>query len=469
MILVDFLSQGVLHWLCEDAQCVAHSPNTGDMKTAICSFRRRCPTGLRLALLLWGALLLAACKASPTGHVIGYLIEQRLGGPVEPAPSAKTGSLTGQVLFEGDPVAGASVIVAARTGTPYASSTDASGFYHIPKIPAGQYVPAAVAPGFDETALSGDLGIPYPIKIPAGETAYAPALTLRPYRPPPLPAPLPDAALLSAGEPVTMTAPFPAGATAWQQAFVFAREGIKNGSLRLYRPLPESGEALPLIFGLFPGEVDDWAPVNVALAAAGFNVVALSPSPLYGLDVAAHVEDARLALALARGGHLGVDLADAPAVALGGSFSSAILTRLLRGERDQFAAWLTLGGISNAFTASADFYAGRLTFPERFRFVIPAMGPANIYPLPFLYYSPVYTASHLPPTMIIHTDADRIIPISQAYELEEALRSEGVHVDTLYYEDVSHYLQIGEDLTESGKEMFRQVVAFLKAQTANSE
>ena len=101
---------------------------------------------------------------------------------------------------------------------------------------------------------------------------------------------------------------------------------------------------------------------------------------------------------------------------MGGSFSSAIVNRLLRDEREQFVAWLTLGGISNAFTGSSDFYAKRLTLPERFRYVIPALGPANLYPLPFLYFSPVYTASGLPPTMIIHTDVDRIIPISQAYE-----------------------------------------------------
>ena len=110
-----------------------------------------------------------------------------------------------------------------------------------------------------------------------------------------------------------------------------------------------------------------------------------------------------------------------------------------------------------------------MTLPERFRYVIPALGPANIYPLPFLYYSPVYTASQLPHTMIIHTDVDRIIPISQAYELEKALRAAGVYVEVLYYEDVSHYLQIGDDMTESSKEMFWQVLKFLESQTEKSE
>ncbi len=420
---------------------------------------------LHRILLVLTAALFSACAPSPAGQVFGYLIEQRLGGPVEPAPSVERGSLAGQVLFDGEPVAGASVLVATRTGTPFPAYTDATGHYRIENIPPGQYVPAAVGPSFEETALSGSFGLPHLITVRAGETAHAPALTLRRHLPRPLPAPLPEAAHLTAGEPFTVTAPFPASATAWGQPFSFARAGAVIDSLRLYRPFPDSGEKLPLLFSAFPGVVDDWESVSVALAAAGYTVVALSPAAARGLDVGAHTEDARLSLALARGGHLGVDLADVPAVALGGSFSSAILHRLLRDERDQFAGWVTVGGISNGFRVSADFYARRLTFPEQFRLVIPALGPANIYPLPFLYYSPVYTASHLPPTMIIHTDRDRVIPISQAYELETALRSANVPVEVIYYDDVSHYLQIGEDITESGKEMFWQVLAFLEAQT----
>jgi dipeptidyl aminopeptidase/acylaminoacyl peptidase len=71
--------------------------------------------------------------------------------------------------------------------------------------------------------------------------------------------------------------------------------------------------------------------------------------------------------------------------------------------------------------------------------------------------------------MIIHTAVDRIIPIGQAYEFEKALRAAGVDVEVLYYKDVSHYLQIGDDMTESGEDMFWQVLAFLEAQTAKRE
>jgi acetyl esterase/lipase len=214
------------------------------------------------------------------------------------------------------------------------------------------------------------------------------------------------------------------------------------------------------LFAVFPGDINGWEPVSVAFASQGYVLVAISPAGARGVDIEAHTLDARVALALAREGYLGLDVGARPAVALGGSFSSAILHRLLRDEPDEFAAWVTVGGISNAFTGTADFYAGKLEIPEKYALVIPALGPANLYPVPFLRYSPVYTAAELPPTLIIHTDADHVIPIDQAYELEAALRTAGVPVEVFYYKDVSHYLQVGENMTAEGVEMFYLVIDF---------
>ena len=33
-------------------------------------------------------------------------------------------------------------------------------------------------------------------------------------------------------------------------------------------------------------------------------------------------------------------------------------------------------------------------------------------------------------------------------------------MQVFYYEDVSHYLQIGDDLTEAGKEMYNLIIDF---------
>jgi pimeloyl-ACP methyl ester carboxylesterase len=208
--------------------------------------------------------------------------------------------------------------------------------------------------------------------------------------------------------------------------------------------------------------VDNWEAVSVAFAAQGYVVVAISPSPAWDVDIEQHALDERIALHLARDGSLSPHIGDGPAMALGGSFTSAVLHRLLLDEGDQFNGWVTVGGIANAFSGAEAFYAGELELPPRYQFVIPALGQPNLFPLSFLRYSPVYTASQLPPTLIIHTGADHIIPIEQAHELEAALRASGVPVETFYYKDVSHYLQIGENMTPEGQEMFYLILDFIE-------
>jgi dipeptidyl aminopeptidase/acylaminoacyl peptidase len=71
-------------------------------------------------------------------------------------------------------------------------------------------------------------------------------------------------------------------------------------------------------------------------------------------------------------------------------------------------------------------------------------------------------ASELPPTLLIHTAADRVLPIEQAYALEAAALAAGVPVETYYYTDTSHYLGIGENLTDAGREMFYMIVEFIE-------
>jgi acetyl esterase/lipase len=423
------------------------------------------PTRLSILVFLGSVLwMMAGCAPSAEANVMGYLLERQLGGPVSVAPIAPPATLTGQVIFAGTPQPGISVVVAERTGIPHAALTGADGRYRIEGIPPGQYVPAAVGPGFSETALHGSFGIPWLVTLDPGESEEAPPIHLERHHPQPLPSPLPGAVDLEIGPSQIITAPFPAGALATMQPFTFTRAGVVVDTLRLYRPVEQTA-AQPLLFAVFPGTVQGWEPVSVAFAFAGYTLVAISPTGAHGLDIEAHTEDARVALALARGGHLGVDLADVPAVAIGGSFSSAILHRLLRDEREDFEAWVTAGGISNAFSGAADFYAGELVLPPEYDLVIPALGAANLYPLGFLRYSPVYTAAQLPPTLIIHTDADIIIPIEQAYQLEAALRTAGVPVDVFYYEDVSHYLQVGEDLTPVGQEMYELILNFVREHT----
>jgi acetyl esterase/lipase len=330
-------------------------------------------------------------------------------------------------------------------------------------VPVGQYVPAAIAPGYDETIPQGWMKIPTLATIKAGsETTLAP-ITLQPHVAEELPAPLPSAVALQETESYTATSPFPTGAAAQIHAYRFDYAGATIDSLRVYLPLTlPSDQQLPTLFMVYPTEVDYWETVSVAFAAAGYAFVAVSPIGDRALAIDEHAQDARVALALARGGHLHPAIAANEIIVLGGSFSAPILHRLLRDESEVISAWITVGGISNAFSGSADFYAGRLEMPPEYELLIPALGAPNLYPLLFLRYSPVYTAAQLPPTLIIHTNADKVTPIDQAYQLEAALKAANKPLEVFYYEDVSHYLQIGDNLSEAGQEMYYLILDFAR-------
>lgn len=415
-------------------------------------------------MLVLLAGLLVGCQPTPQANVAGYFLSTWLGMQPPAVSTAPPGALAGQVVAaQGAPIPGATVVVAQADGAPHTARTDAAGHYRIDGIPPGQYTPAAVAPGYAERALTGLLGLPKLMTIQSHTTTIAPPLVLTPYTPPSLPEDLTTAVALRATGVFTASADFPRTAIADVTAYAFDYAGATIDSVRVYLPQGlDPTQALPLLFMVYPSPVEDWEPVSAAFAVENFAVVAVSPIAARGTNAEAHAQDARVVLALAQAGAFGSAIGVKRPLALGGSFSSAVLARLLRAAGDDLAGWVTVGGLANAFTAAQDFYAGCITVPPPYELLVPAFGPPNLYPLPFLMYSPVYSASELPPTMIIHTAADEILRIEQARELEAAMRAAGTPVETYYYEDVSHYLGIGANMTDAGREMFYKIVDFAR-------
>lgn len=416
-------------------------------------------TKLLCSLLL--VIMLTGCVPTPEANVVGYLITQRTGRLTE-RPQGPTGTLRGLVNnTDGHPIAGATVLVAERNGRPHAAQTGMDGRYRIENIPPGRYVPAAIAPGYTEMQLQTALGNAQLVTMRAEEITEAPLIELAPYRPPRLPIPLAEAVELTVTATAVVTAVFPVGSEATVQAYQFDYADAQVDTLRLYLPTAtEEAEPLPLLYMVYPTATDLWQSVSTAYAAQGYAVLAISPIIERGLDIDAHATDARVGLALAKSGALSERIQEGAVVALGGSFSSAILHRLIRNDTGLITGWVTVGGITNAFSGAADFYAGNIVILDEYEYLVPALGAPNLYPLNLLRYSPVYTAAQLPPTLIIHTAVDRIIPIAQAYELEAALRTANVPTEVFYYEDVSHYLQIDDQMTDAGREMFYRVLTF---------
>ncbi len=438
------------------------------MERCIMPFARMSGRPIMILLLLL-AFALSACTPMPEANVIGYLIAKQTGHLTQQS-QGPGGMLRGLVRVQGIPLAGATVLVAERNGRTHVAQSDTNGFYTIVDIPPGQYVPAAVAPGFDEAQLQTPLGNPQLVTVVAGRATTIAPFELVAYHPTPLPIPLAPAIGLAVTATSVVTTAFPTAASATVTAYRFAYAGAQVDTLRLYLPIASDDSAQwPLLYMVYPTTVDLWQSISVAFAVQGYAVLAISPIAARALDIDAHADDARVGLVLAQSGELSVHIRRGPTVALGGSFSSAVLHRLLRGNlvaaqnepNDRaIGGWVTVGGITDAFSGAAAFYRGEIAIPPEYQYLIPALGAPNLYPLAFLRYSPVYTAAQLPPTLIIHTAADRIIPIEQAYELESALHAAHVPTAVFYYEDVSHYLQIDDQMTDAGREMFYRVLDF---------
>lgn len=460
------------------------------LPATLCHMNNKLLTKL-LAILICCTPLASACQPDASSNVVGYVLAKQSGifAPNEQSIYQHTGTLVGRITTHtGSALANATVVVAERSGTPHTARTNAAGTYQISNIPAGQYVPAAIASGFQEGSLTDRLGLPTIITIQPNQIATAPDIQLTPKPAITLPHPLDSAVRLTTTSTYTATAPFPANATATVTAFAFENSGAQLDTLRLYTPLPNHATAqpsgprdhYPILFMVYPTPVDLWQTVSVAYAAQGYAVVAISPAAARLLNIEGHALDAIIALQLAQSGALGPNISSQPAVALGGSFSSAILNRVIQNlaiqnltqsanpnptaaaQLPQIAAWVTVGGIGNAFDGAADFYADKLTIPPAYTYAIPALGPPHLYPLTFLSYSPVYAAEQFPPTLLIHTNADLLISIQQAYDLETALRTADIPVEVFYYEDVSHYLQIDENMTDAGAEMFYRILNYVE-------
>ncbi len=388
-----------------------------------------------------------------------------------PAEQAGAAAVQGMVAtYDGRPLPYAVVLVAEPQGTPHVTRANQAGEYRLQGLPAGNYIPVAVAAGFEEAVLRNRWGMPWSIQLERGQSIVVPEIALQPLVAPPLG---PDAAARSALEPVasyTATSPYPEGATAQVRQWTFQRNETVNDTLFVYLP-PEAAAhdaRLPLLFALYPGHSLMWEDVSVAFASRGYAVVALSPLAGYGRNVIEHGEDARLALHLARSGDLGDAIDGEFPLAISGSYGAAVLNRMLRLEPTAFTGVALLGGISNAFSGAAAFYAGNLVWPPALGYALAALGTANAKPDNFMRFSPVYTAEVMPPTLLLHARADNMVPIQQSQEYAAALKEAAVPVQTYYFADEGHYIQVGEDTSLTTRRVFLQILSFLQKQHSSA-
>jgi dienelactone hydrolase len=413
---------------------------------------------------LVGALGLRWAQRTPTGRAALNVVEFRVrvlwdrwfgGREVEEGAG---GAIGGVVRDEaGKPVAGATALVATAKGVVYQAQSDELGTFRIEDVPPGRYVPAAAKWGYDDAVYQQGAEERTLVAVRAEQLTAGVDFTLyehEPWRPaldePPV-----------IGPPQTGYALFPAEVSASRVPITFTNEGLVITTTLVYEPVGvEITRPLPVFVASYPSEPINWDRVSVALASEGYVVLATGPSPQRGFDIPGMGHDLLKAVAYLRDGQL-TDHADTEREGwLSGSFSSLVLYQALREEPGGVDAFIVVGGISDGFTFAQALYDQASEIPPRYATFVQSLGRPDRYPQVYLGCSPSFHAAQLPPTMIVHTTADEVIPYNQSLRLDEALAAAGVAHELFLYEDTTHYLD-QVNVTPDTAELYRRLAAFL--------
>lgn len=374
------------------------------------------------------------------------------------------GTIAGTVRdAAGRPVAGASVVVADVRGHAFSAVSDAAGRYRLMAVPAGNYLPLAVAPGYRQAGASGAGRV---ATVRAGRAVGGIDFRLRPA------APFAIAAndSLRLAPPAEMVADYPEPRAIQRRAFTFQNEGLTLDGGLVHEPLPDQGPGpFPILLVIYPGEAKDWEGVSAPLAARGFVVVSYFPRRL--LDLEGDLRDLRLLLSLTLEGRLSPRGDGSRTVLIGGSVSTVytyLLARDLEGspDRARVRAAVQYGGLFDLFAFRRSWEEGRVTIDpgiSDLEYLIIAFGRPDTRPELYLRLSPRYAVADttLPPTLLVHADRDIIVPVEQSVFADAALTRLGVPHQFLRYPELEHYLDTSKR-DPAQLDMLERTVAFLR-------
>jgi dipeptidyl aminopeptidase/acylaminoacyl peptidase len=231
---------------------------------------------------------------------------------------------------------------------------------------------------------------------------------------------------------------FPNDAIAIRRVITFTHENATIDGDLLYEPASGDGP-WPLLLIVYPSPAIRWEKATIQFAAAGYTVLAISPDEERGLDLEAHARDLRIALHYAQQGSLTQDIAGPDFIMLTGSFGSLIGYRALP-DLNHLRAIVNIGGVSDGFLGVQSLYSETLAIPPPYDLAVASMGRPDRDPGFFLAYSPTFFAGHHPPTLLIHTYEDEVIPYNQSQRLADALSEAGVPNELHLYHSKTHYL-----------------------------
>jgi hypothetical protein len=360
----------------------------------------------------------------------------------------ETGTLQGRVTdSEGQPIAGARVLVARWDGVTYSALSEKTGNYRIGNIPAGTYRPVAGAPGYGSATLGGPAGV----KITADTATVTDVV---------LPTGVSRAIIpgrnLAIGEPTRLNCTIPLETSAARRQITFDDAGQPNQLTFFYTPITATTSSrLPILLAVYPGPADGWECASLPLAEAGYAVLATGPA--YSFDLERDIDELERLLEFARQGRFpGAD--GSRLAALGGSYSGLHVQRLL--QRGQpFRAALLLGPPTDLFDMRRRLEQGTYIPPFDLDKALVALGLPDREPRRYWRYSGAYhVRADFPPLMIMHSRSDEIVPYQQSELLATNLAEVGATYDTYFFDGASHYL-----LSETGgaPELYQITLDFL--------
>lgn len=411
---------------------------------------------LALGLLLAGAGVWLATTENaavwPARNTLQYQVLHWLGatGPQGMAP--RTGVLSGTVRdAQGQPIAGATVLLAARDGTTYQGHSGADGAYRVGSIPVGRYVPVAGAPGYEQAALRR-WGLP--LAVPATGEALR-DVVLQPLAVPPLA----SGTALAIGAPETLSCQQPLASSAVRREISFLSDGRPNQQAFVYTPVTGT-LALPTILAVYPGPAAGWECASLPLAQAGYAVLAVGPA--YALDLEADVDELARLLAFAREGRFA--RADGSRLAVvAGSYSGLHVQRLLQRDRG-FRAALLLGPPTDLFDMRRRLEDRSFVPPFGLDAALIALGLPDHNPERYWRYSGAYHVdAAFPPLALLHSRSDDVVPWQQSELLAARLHEAGATYETHFFEGASHYLlgAEGQGDAQDTLEVYRLTLEFL--------
>ncbi len=384
-----------------------------------------------------------------------HFVDRRL-----PLPTARGhGAITGRVMGrDGQPIAGAVILVSTMDGTVHQATTDTDGTYTLAGIPAGLYTPMAAKSGYGD-AFPANRAHQFlawrvaAVHLHGGETAHGVRFVLQ--RATAQPASLPTD--LALGPVETRQCDLPTTTESHARTVAFTRGGKRLADLAVYEPTDGSGP-LPVLLAIYPGTPASWDRVSVPLAAQGYVILAIFPTR--GLDLEADMDDTAAFVALARAGRISPRADMTRLGILGGSFTSLHVYRWLEREGGVRGA-VILGGIADLFAYRLDWEHGTLDLPPEVGDIdgaLMALGTPDHRPEQYLRYSAQFHPDRLPPLLLAHGAKDRIVPTHQTTDFAAVLTADGKPVETHYYPNMEHYFADASDADT--QDLYAATVAF---------